>query len=143
MKRTAKAVWKGKSTEGKGTLSTQSQALSEHPYSFITRFEDETGKTGTNPEELIAAAHAGCFAMAFSLMLAEQNYKSDELDVSANVSIEKQGEGFAITNSHLEVQAKIPDIDDKTFQKIANQAKDGCPVSQVLNCNKTLDAKLV
>ena len=142
MKRKAKAVWKGKGPEGNGVLSTQSGVLKENPYSFKTRFENADGKQGTNPEELIAAAYSGCFAMALSVMLAEQNYSTEVLRVDAEVSIDKKGDGFEITSCHLDLEAQIPDIDHDTFQQVAEQAKDGCPVSKALNCEKTLTAQL-
>ncbi|MDZ7724314.1 MAG: OsmC family protein [candidate division KSB1 bacterium] len=142
MKRTAKAVWKGKGPQGSGVLSTQSKVLQDQAYSFKSRFEDKEGKQGTNPEELIAAAHAGCFAMALSAMLAEQDFTTESLHVEATLTLDKKGEGFEITGSHLSLEAQIPDIDNDTFQTVANQAKDGCPVSAVLNCEKTLTAIL-
>ncbi|MGB1498211.1 OsmC family protein, partial [Alloalcanivorax venustensis] len=125
--------------KGKGTISTQSGALKEQPYGFNTRFEDEPG---TNPEELIGAAHAGCFSMAFSLELGNAGYTADSIDTKAKVTLDKDGDGFSITRIHLDMNAKIPGIDDAEFQKIANGAKEGCPVSKVLNAEITLDAKL-
>ncbi len=139
MKRKAAAIWKGSISEGKGAVKTESGLL-EAPYSFSSRFEE--GK-GTNPEELIGAAHAGCFSMALSLMLGEAGYKPEEISTSAEVNIEKQGDGFAITGIRLKTEAVIPDIDEKTFLEHAEAAKTGCPVSQALSgTNITLDAKL-
>ena len=139
MDRFASAHWEGDLKKGKGTISTQSGALKEQPYGFNTRFEDEPG---TNPEELIGAAHAGCFSMAFSLELGNAGYTADSIDTKAKVTLDKDGDGFSITRIHLDMNAKIPGIDDAEFQKIANGAKEGCPVSKVLNAEITLDAKL-
>ncbi|HAM76829.1 MAG: OsmC family protein [Alloalcanivorax venustensis] len=139
MNKFASAHWEGDIKKGKGTISTQSGALKEQPYGFNTRFEDEPG---TNPEELIGAAHAGCFSMAFSLELGNAGYTADSIDTKAKVTLDKDGDGFSITKIHLDMNAKIPGIDDAEFQKIANGAKEGCPVSKVLNAEITLDAKL-
>ncbi|HAB05681.1 MAG TPA: OsmC family peroxiredoxin [Alcanivorax sp.] len=139
MKKSASAVWQGGLKDGKGTISTQSGALKDNPYGFNTRFEDTQG---TNPEELIGAAHAGCFSMAFSLELGNAGYTADSIDTKAKVTLDKDGDGFSITKIHLDMNAKIPGIDDAEFQKIANGAKEGCPVSKVLNAEITLDAKL-
>ena len=139
MNKFASAHWEGDIEKGKGTISTQSGALKEQPYGFNTRFEDEPG---TNPEELIGAAHAGCFSMAFSLELGNAGYTADSIDTKAKVTLDKDGDGFSITRIHLDMNAKIPGIDDAEFQKIANGAKEGCPVSKVLNAEITLDAKL-
>ena len=139
MNKFASAHWEGDIKKGKGTISTQSGALKEQPYGFNTRFEDEPG---TNPEELIGAAHAGCFSMAFSLELGNAGYTADSIDTKAKVTLGKDGDGFSITKIHLDMNAKIPGIDDAEFQKIANGAKEGCPVSKVLNAEITLDAKL-
>lgn len=139
MNKFASAHWEGNIKKGKGTISTQSGALKEQPYGFNTRFEDEPG---TNPEELIGAAHAGCFSMAFSLELGNAGYTADSIDTKAKVTLDKDGDGFSITKIHLDMNAKIPGIDDAEFQKIANGAKEGCPVSKVLNAEITLDAKL-
>ncbi|KXJ45654.1 MAG: osmotically inducible protein OsmC [Alcanivorax sp. Nap_24] len=139
MDKFASAHWEGDIKKGKGTISTQSGALKEQPYGFNTRFEDEPG---TNPEELIGAAHAGCFSMAFSLELGNAGYTADSIDTKAKVTLDKDGDGFSITRIHLDMNAKIPGIDDAEFQKIANGAKEGCPVSKVLNAEITLDAKL-
>ena len=139
MNKFASAHWEGDIKKGKGTISTQSGALKEQPYGFNPRFEDEPG---TNPEELIGAAHAGCFSMAFSLELGNAGYTADSIDTKAKVTLDKDGDGFSITKIHLDMNAKIPGIDDAEFQKIANGAKEGCPVSKVLNAEITLDAKL-
>ncbi len=139
MNKFASAHWEGDIKKGKGTISTQSGALKEQPYGFNTRFEDEPG---TNPEELIGAAHAGCFSMAFSLELGNAGYTADSIDTKAKVTLDKDGDGFSITKIHLDMNATIPGIDDAEFQKIANGAKEGCPVSKVLNADITLDAKL-
>ncbi|MBL4713281.1 MAG: OsmC family protein [Alcanivorax sp.] len=139
MNKFASAHWEGDIKKGKGTISTQSGALKEQPYGFNTRFEDEPG---TNPEELIGAAHAGCFSMAFSLELGNAGYTADSIDTKAKVTLDKDGDGFSITKIHLDMNAAVPGIDDAEFQKIANGAKEGCPVSKVLNAEITLDAKL-
>lgn len=139
MNKFASAHWEGDVKKGKGSISTQSGALKDQPYGFNTRFEDEPG---TNPEELIGAAHAGCFSMAFSLELGNAGYTADSIDTKAKVTLDKDGDGFSITKIHLDMNARIPGIDDAEFQKIANGAKEGCPVSKVLNAEITLDAKL-
>lgn len=134
MKRTANAVWKGSGKEGQGSLTTQSKVFDEQPFSFKLRFENEDGKQGTNPEELIAAAHAGCFNMALSFALGGEGFTPDELRTEAAISLEKEGEGFAIKKSVLKLTAKVPDISKEQFEKIAQGAKENCPVSKVLNC---------
>jgi osmotically inducible protein OsmC len=139
MKQKASAQWQVSLKEGTGTLSTGSGALSDKPYSFKTRFE---GEQGTNPEELIGAAHAGCFSMAFSMILGGAGFTPDKIDTSATVTLEPKDGGFAITASHLDVTAVIPGIDDATFQDLAGKAKAGCPVSMLLNATITMDAKL-
>lgn len=139
MKKTASAHWQGDLKHGKGTISTESGALKENPYGFNTRFEDAPG---TNPEELIGAAHAGCFSMAFSMLLGEENFTPDSIDTKATVTLEKLSDGFAITAVHLEMQARIPGIDQAKFEEIANKAKMGCPVSKLLNADITLDSTL-
>jgi len=139
MKKTGSAEWKGGLKDGTGTISTQTGVLRNAPYGFKSRFEDGPG---TNPEELIAAAHAACFSMALSLMLGNSNLKADYIRTSAEVSLEKVGEGFSITASHLVLHAKIPGADKATFERIANEAKAGCPVSKVLNAKITMDATL-
>lgn len=139
MKRTASAAWTGGLKDGKGKISTQSGVLADNPYGFNTRFENEPG---TNPEELIAAAHAGCFTMALSAQLGEAGMTAEMLKTTAAVTLDKQGEGFAITAVHLDLVAKIPGADRSAFEAAANKAKEGCPVSKVLNATITLDAKL-
>lgn len=144
MKRTAKSFWEGNATDGKGRLTTQSEVLDHQAYSFSARFEDESGKTGTNPEELIAAAHAGCFNMALSVALGKEGFTPDHLDTDASVYIEKKEEGFAITKIELDLKASIPTIKEDQFQEIAKGAKENCPVSKVLaGADITLKAKLV
>jgi lipoyl-dependent peroxiredoxin len=139
MQRTASAHWQGGLKDGRGTVSTASGVLSNTQYSFSTRFENGAG---TNPEELIAAAHAGCFSMALSLQLEQAGLKADAIDTKCTVSFEKTEAGFTITRSHLELRAKIPGADEAQFQKAAGDAKAGCPISRVLNTEITLDAKL-
>jgi osmotically inducible protein OsmC len=139
MKRKGSAVWRGGLKDGKGTVSTDSGVLSNTQYSFSTRFEDGTG---TNPEELIAAAHAGCFSMALSAQLGNAGMTADQIQTTATVSLDKTDEGFAITAIHLDVRAKIPGADRQAFETAANNAKSGCPVSKVLNATITMDAKL-
>lgn len=139
MKRNASAVWKGDLKSGKGTISTDSGVLSDTQYSFKTRFED--GK-GTNPEELIAAAHAGCFSMALSAELGKLDLTAESIRTTAAVSLEKTDAGFTITAVHLDLKAKVPGADKGTFETAANNAKKGCPVSRVLNADITLDATL-
>ena len=139
MKRNASAEWKGGLKDGKGTISSDSGVLANTQYSFSTRFEN--GK-GTNPEELIAAAHAGCFSMALSAQLGTLGLTPDSIRTSAAVSLEKVGDGFAITAVHLTVKAKVPGADAPQFQTAANNAKAGCPVSKVLNATITMDAVL-
>ena len=134
------AVWSGGIKDGKGAISTKSGALKDYPYGFASRFE---GKPGTNPEELIGAAHAGCFTMALSLILGEAKLTAENMETKADVTLEKQSDGFAITAVHLILKAKIPGADDAKFQELANKAKAGCPVSKLLNAKITLDAALV
>ncbi len=140
MQRTASAVWKGGLKDGKGTVSTASGVLSNTQYSFGTRFEQGTG---TNPEELIAAAHAGCFAMALSAQLGEAGLVAETIEVSARVTLEKVAAGWTVTKSHLELAAKIPGADAAAFEKAAQSAKAGCPISRLLNAEITLNARLV
>jgi lipoyl-dependent peroxiredoxin len=139
MKRNAKAVWKGGLKGGKGTISTDSGVLSETQYSFNTRFEE--GK-GTNPEELIAAAHAGCFSMALSAQLEDAGLTAESITTTASVRLDKADAGFAITSVHLDVAARIPGADRQAFETAAQNAKAGCPVSKVLNAEITMDARL-
>ena len=134
------AVWSGGLKDGKGTISTESGALDKQPYGFAARFE---GVRGTNPEELLGAAHAGCFTMALSMVLGQANLVAERMDTQATVTLEKQGEGFAITHVHLTLKAKIPGADQATFDKCANTAKTNCPVSKLFKAEITLDAQLV
>ena len=133
------AVWHGGLKDGKGAISTKSGALNAYPYGFASRFE---GKPGTNPEELIGAAHAGCFTMALSLILGEAGFTADEMNTKAEVTLEKLADGFAITKVHLTLRAKIPGCDNAKFQELAGKAKAGCPVSKLLKAEITLDASL-
>ena len=133
------AKWQGGLKDGKGAISTKSGALTDYPYGFASRFE---GKPGTNPEELIGGAHAGCFTMALSLILEQAGFKAEEMNTKAEITLAKQGDGFAITKSHLTLRAKIPGIDDAKFKELAGMAEKGCPVSKVLNCEISLDAAL-
>ena len=141
MKHSATAVWKGNLKEGTGTLDTQSGALKAQPYSFKARFEDESGRSGTNPEELIAAAHAGCFAMQLSHFLAENGTPATSLDATAVVTLIP---GTGITESAITLKGTVPGIDAAKFKELANKAKEGCPVSKALGAiSVTLDASLV
>jgi lipoyl-dependent peroxiredoxin len=137
--RKAKAVWQGTGRAGTGTLATDSGVLASTPYSFKTRFENEKG---TNPEELIAAAHAGCFTMALAFQLQAAGFTPTELATEAAVTIEQEGQGFRISKSALTLRAKVPNLDEPTFSKLAKDAEKNCPVSKVLNAEITLDAKL-
>ena len=139
MKRSAGAQWRGDLKSGKGLLSTSSGVLSNTAYSFQTRFED--GK-GTNPEELLAAAHAGCFTMALSAQLAQANLTAESLETTCTINLEKQADGFAITESHLELKARIPGATQEAFDKAVLAAKTGCPVSKLFKANITLASKL-
>jgi len=139
MKRSASAVWKGGLRDGKGTISTDSGVLSDTQYSFTTRFEEGNG---TNPEELIAAAHAGCFSMALSNELGQAGLTPESIRTTATVTLEKSDPGFAITAVHLNVSAKVPGSDQQAFEAAANNAKSGCPVSKVLNAQITMEARL-
>ena len=133
------AHWSGDIKSGKGTVSTESGVLNQQPYGFNTRFE---GAKGTNPEELIGAAHAACFSMALSLMIGEAGFTADSIDTTADVSLDKVDAGFAITKVALHSQVSVPGIDAATFDGIIQKAKSGCPVSQVLKAEITLDYKL-
>jgi osmotically inducible protein OsmC len=139
MKRTGSAVWQGGIRDGKGTVSTESGVLNGAQYSFATRFED--GK-GTNPEELLAAAHAGCFSMALSKQLNDAGLTADSINTTASVRLEKTDAGFSITKVHLDVTARVPGADAAAFETAANNAKAGCPVSRLFNAEITMDAKL-
>jgi lipoyl-dependent peroxiredoxin len=138
MNRKATAVWRGGLKDGKGTISSDSGVLKETQYSFSTRFENGVG---TNPEELIAAAHAGCFSMAFSAELGKAGLTPESISTTATVTLEKGDAGWSVTQSHLEVTAKIPGADQSKALEIANAAKAGCPISRLLKCNITMNAK--
>src|SRR6202789_1566999 len=140
MIRKAKAVWRGTGRAGNGDLSTDSGVLSKTPYSFRTRFENEKG---TNPEELLAAAHAGCFTMALAFQLQARGYQPTELNTEAAVSLEAEGQGFRISRSALTLRASVPGLDEATFNELAEAAEKNCPLSKVINAEITLDAKLV
>ena len=140
MQRKASAVWRGGLKDGKGTISTDSGVLKQTPYSFSTRFENQPG---TNPEELIAAAHAGCFSMALSNQLGTAGMTPESIETTATLTLEKTDAGFTITTIHLDVKARIPGADRAKFEEAANNAKKGCPVSRVLNANITMTATLV
>ncbi len=139
MKRTGSAEWRGDLKSGKGSVSTASGVLSHTQYSFATRFED--GK-GTNPEELLAAAHAGCFSMALSAQLGQANLTAESIETTCSISLEKQPDGFTITESHLEVNAKVPGATQEQFDNAVQAAKVGCPVSKLYKANITLNATL-
>lgn len=140
MKRSANAFWRGDLKSGAGTISTATKTLNEKPYSFHTRFEEGEG---TNPEELLAAAHAGCFSMALSLTLAGEGLTAEEIATSCTISLEKVGEGFQITESHLALKATIPGASEEAFQRAAEAAKANCPVSKLYQTKITLDAQLI
>ena len=140
IKRNGSAVWRGGLKDGKGMISTESGALEAYPYGFASRFE---GVKGTNPEELIAAAHAGCFTMALSLILGEAKLTAEQMETSAEVTLEQVEGGYAITAVHLKLKAKIPGADQATFERLTGMAKAGCPVSKLLKAEITLDATLV
>ena len=139
MKRKASAVWTGGIKDGRGSISTDSGVLRDTAYSFSTRFENGTG---TNPEELIAAAHAGCFSMALSAQLGNAGLTAEKISTTASVTLDKVGGGFAITAVHLDVTAKVPGADRNAFEAAASNAKTGCPVSKVLNAAITMEARL-
>jgi osmotically inducible protein OsmC len=139
MKREASAVWHGDLKAGRGEISTASGVLSQTQYSFSTRFEQGAG---TNPEELIAAAHAGCFSMALSAELGKANLQPERISTKATVTLDKKDAGWAVTESRLEVTARVPGAEDAAFQDAANKAKTGCPISQLLKTNITMSAKL-
>ena len=138
--RVGSAAWQGGIKDGKGSISTESGALKAYPYGFASRFE---GMPGTNPEELIGAAHAGCFTMALSLILGQAKLTAEQMDTSAKVTLEQVEGGYAITAVHLTLKAKIPGADQATFEKLTGMAKAGCPVSKLLKAEITLDATLV
>lgn len=138
-KRRATAVWKGGLQDGNGVITTDSGVLKDTQYSFKTRFEDGVG---TNPEELIAAAHAGCFAMALSMILGTKGMKAESIKAQATVTLEKVGEGFDVTSSHLDVDVRIPGADQAAFDEAAQAAKAGCPISKLLKTEITMTARL-
>jgi osmotically inducible protein OsmC len=138
--RSGSAVWTGGLKDGKGAISTQSGALDAYPYGFATRFE---GQPGSNPEELIAAAHASCFTMALSLILGEAGLTAEKMETSAVVTLERQDDGFAVTASRLTLKATIPGADDATFQDLAAKAKANCPISKLLKAEISLEAELL
>ncbi len=139
MKTQGSAVWSGGIKDGKGAISTKSGALKDYPYGFASRFE---GKPGTNPEELIGAAHAGCFTMALSLILGEAKLTAERMETTADVTLDKVADGFSITSVHLTLKAKIPGATKEQFEELAGKAKAGCPVSKLLNAEITLDTTL-
>jgi len=138
--RNGSAQWRGGIKDGKGAISTGSGALQAYPYGFSSRFE---GVPGTNPEELLGAAHAGCFTMALSLILGEAHLTADRMDTTATVTLEQVEGGYAITAVHLKLEAKVPGADQATLERLAAQAKAGCPVSKLFNAEITLEATLV
>jgi osmotically inducible protein OsmC len=139
MIRKARAQWRGTGKDGNGDLTTDSGVLSQTPYSYKTRFENERG---TNPEELIAAAHAGCFTMALAFQLQTAGFTPTELTTEAAVTLDKEGEGFRVSRSTLMLDAQVPEIDQAKFQELAKAAKDGCPISKLLKADITLEARL-
>lgn len=138
--RTGSAIWQGGLKDGHGTISTESGALDGHPYGFAMRFE---GAKGTNPEELVGAAHAGCFTMALSGILGREGLTAERMDTSARVTLEQNGGGFEITAVHLVLEGRVPGCDAAKFQELAEKAKAGCPVSKLLKAQVTLEARLV
>ena len=140
MKTQGWAAWQGGIKDGKGALSTKSGALDKYPYGFASRFE---GKPGSNPEELLGAAHAGCFTMALSLIMGEAGLTAEHMETHAEVTLDKAGDGFEITAVHLTLKGKVPGADQAKFEELANKAKAGCPVSKLFKANITLDAQLV
>src|SRR5690625_5116081 len=139
MKSKASAVWNGGLTQGQGYLSSASKVLQDTPYSFSTRFE---GAPGTNPEELIGAAHAGCFSMALSMILGEAGFTPEKIATETTVTLEQKDDGFTITQIHLDVNAKIPGASNEAFQEAAGKAKAGCPVSKLFNTDISMNAHL-
>ncbi len=139
MKTRGSAVWHGGIKDGKGAISTKSGALKDYPYGFSSRFE---GQAGSNPEELIGAAHAACFTMALSLMLGEAGLTASTMETTAEVTLDKDGDSFTVTSSHLTLKATIPGADDAKFQELAGKAKANCPISKLLKAEITLDATL-
>ena len=139
MKTFGTAHWDGGFKDGKGAISTKSGALKEYPYGVGARFE---GKPGTNPEELIGAAHAGCFTMALALFLSEEGITAEHMETQSDVELEKHGDGFAVKKVHLTLKAKIPGVDKAKFDAIAGKAKENCPISKLLTATITMDASL-
>ena len=142
MQRRAEAVWRGTGLEGEGTMSTTSGALTAYPYTQRTRFQSEDGRAGTNPEELIAAAHAGCFSMALSFALAGAGFPATELRTEAVLTMESEGVDWTITGLHLVLRGRVPGLEPERFRELAEEAKETCPVSKVLAAPITLDARL-
>jgi lipoyl-dependent peroxiredoxin len=142
MKRRAQAVWRGAGKDGRGTITTGSGAITEQPYSTLTRFEDESGKAGTNPDELIAAAHASCFSMALAYQLSGAGHAPEELNTEAVLTMERADTGWSITGSHLTVKGRVPGVTRDQFMDLAEKAKEGCPVSRALSVKITMDAEL-
>lgn len=143
LKRSSTAVWHGNGPKGNGKITTLSGAIKDQPYSVNTRFQSEDGKAGTNPEELIAAAHASCFTMALSFQLTNAGHEPTELTTNATVSMEKQDIGWTITNIHLDVTGKVPGVSAEQFQTLADNAKKGCPISRALSATPiSMTAKL-
>ena len=142
MKRKANAVWRGAGKDGTGSITTGSGAMKDQPYSTLTRFEDESGRAGTNPDELIAAAHASCFSMALAYQLSGAGHPPDEVKTEAVLDMKKGDSGWSITGSHLTVSAKVPGVTGEQFQEFAKKAKEGCPVSRALSVPITMDATL-
>ena len=140
IKKNGSAIWKGGLKDGAGEVTTESGVLSSAQYGFNKRFE---GEPGTNPEELIGAAHASCFAMALSMILGQDDLTADEINAKSEVTLEQKDDGFAVTKIHLDVTAKVPGADEAAFSKAANAAKSGCPISKLMNAEITMDAKLV
>lgn len=144
IKRSSNVTWRGNGPKGSGVISTQSGAFKEQPYAVSTRFQSEDGKAGTNPEELIAAAHASCFSMALAFQLTNAGHEPTQIDTTATVSMEKQDAGWTITGIALQTTATIPGIDAAKFNELADAAKKGCPISKALAATPiTLDAKLI
>jgi osmotically inducible protein OsmC len=142
MKRNASAVWRGQGATGTGNLTSRSGVLDNTPYSTKMRFEDAEGRSGTNPEELIAAAHAGCFTMATAFQLSGAGYTPEELSTDAELTMEKEEAGWTIKSIHLTLRGKVPGITAEEFETLAGKAKAGCPVSRALNADITLTASL-
>ena len=142
MKRKAQAVWRGAGKDGRGTITTGSGALKEQPYSTLTRFEDESGRAGTNQDELLAAAHASCFTMALAYQLSGAGHPPEELNTDAVLTMEKGDTGWSITASHLTVKGRVPGVSREQFMELASKAKAGCPVSRALSLDITMDAEL-